>query len=46
MLTGLKQWWSNFINKLEKSNKEQFGNNRNLDCCDLNSEKDTNADRR
>ncbi len=32
----LKQWYDNFLRKMEKANKESFGDEK-LGCCGLNS---------
>ena len=32
---GLLTWWKNFLRRLEEANKEQFGEGKGLDCCNL-----------
>lgn len=41
MFAGLKSWWKKVLEKMEKSNEKQFGSGSNLDCCDLNSQKES-----
>lgn len=38
----LKRWFEDFMKKLEKANKETFGDKK-LDCCGLNTNQHKNS---
>ncbi|MCB2295556.1 hypothetical protein LGK95_18930 [Clostridium algoriphilum] len=40
-MRSLKLWYNNFLKKMEKANKESFGDKK-LGCCGLNSKQQKN----
>lgn len=36
IIKKMKKSYENYIKRLEKSNKSEFGNSGGLDCCELN----------
>ncbi|NDL67803.1 LDCC motif putative metal-binding protein [Anaerotalea alkaliphila] len=40
MKIGIKQRWKDFLDRIAKSNAEQFGQGTKLNCCDLAKPKD------